>query len=93
MKADGKSNLFDAPGNYRIRVLGRYAAPHFDALCGMSHYTSRVHGNPAITTLTGVVVDQACLISVLIELYDLGYPLLDVKRLSDVVPEQAAPGG
>ncbi len=86
MKADAKSNLFDAPGTYRIRVLGRFAAPRLDPFCGMTGCLSEVRGDPPTTTLTGMVIDQACLISVLTELYDMGYPLLDVKRMADAAP-------
>jgi hypothetical protein len=36
---------------------------------------------PAVTTLTGEVRDQAALLGVLNALYDMGCPLLKVERL------------
>jgi len=37
-------------------------------------------GSPAITTLTGVVPDQAALAGLLQKLYTLGLPLVEVRR-------------
>jgi hypothetical protein len=57
-----------------------------DYLCGMSISSRRQHGGPIVTTLTGVLVDQAALMGVLSSLYDMGYPLLKVERLGPSPP-------
>jgi hypothetical protein len=52
----------------------------------MTDCTSRVRGKCPVTTLTGALLDQAGLISVLTQLYDMGYPLLALQRLPDRKP-------
>ncbi len=89
MRNDARGYLFDLPGTYRIRIRGRLDAYESGDFACMMNCRSRVRGNPPNTTLTGVLLDQGGLISVLTQLFDLGYPLLDVKRLPDEPP--AAP--
>lgn len=83
MAPDTRRFLFDLPGIYRIRVQGRLDARGADGLAGMTYCTSRVRGKCPVTTLTAGLLDQAGLISVLTQLNDMGYPLLDLKRLPD----------
>jgi hypothetical protein len=80
--------LFDEPGTYRIRVQGHLAAHWTDALGGMAISCREGRGKPSTSTLTGTLIDQACLMGVLTALYEMGYTLLDVKRLH----ESSAPG-
>ena len=81
--------LFDAPGLYRIRVRGRVASHWTDALGGMKICCRQGKGKPPITTLTGELIDQASLMGVLTALYEMGYTLLDVKRLPNPALEEA----
>jgi hypothetical protein len=74
--------LFDAPGTYRIRIRG-YLDPRWsDTFRGMTIHTRRGKGKDAVTTLTGELVDQPSLMGVLTALYEMGYTLLDLKRLA-----------
>jgi hypothetical protein len=80
--------LFDRPCRYRIRVQGQLSASWSSRLSGMVITIRQPTSQPAVTTLTDEVRDQAALLGVLNALYDMGCPLLKVERL-DVVP--AAP--
>jgi hypothetical protein len=82
--------LFDAPGTYRIRVRGHVAAHWTDALGGLTIYSRQSKGKPPVTTLSGELIDQASLMGVLTALYEMGYTLLDVKRLPSSVVEEAS---
>jgi len=57
-----------------------------DYLGGMSVSVARRAGEPAVTTLTGELVDQAALMGVLHAVYDRGYALLKVERLKGQSP-------
>lgn len=89
MKPSSRRFLFDAPGTYRIRIQGRLAPSWSDALGGMAICTRQRRGKPPVSTLTGQLIDQASLMGVLSALYEMGYTLLDVKRLPDPVEAQA----
>ena len=71
----------DQPATYAIRVQGRLDAgwsAWFDDL------TVSVAGGgsaPAVTTLTGSVIDQVALHGLLARIRDLGLPLLSVQCL------------
>ncbi len=54
-------------------------------LGGMVISSRGAQGKTAVTTLKGTLIDQACLMGVLTALYEMGYTLLDVKRLPDPV--------
>lgn len=88
MKPVSQRFLFDAPGTYRIRVRGHVASHWTDALGGMT--ISSRQGKEPVTTLTGELIDQASLMGVLTALYEMGYTLLDVKRLPNPVLREAA---
>jgi hypothetical protein len=75
--------LFDAPGTYRIRVRGHLDSCWSDTFRGMAIQTRRGRGKDPVTTLTGELVDQPSLMGVLTALYEMGYTLLDVKRLAE----------
>jgi hypothetical protein len=78
--------LFDTPGTYRIRIGGRLDARWSDSLQGMAIRTRRLSGKDPVTTLTGRMIDQPSLMGVLTALYEMGYTLLDLKRLADLAP-------
>lgn len=48
-------------------------------------------GKPSTSTLTGTLIDQACLMGVLTALYEMGYTLLYVRRLPEPPAAQPAP--
>jgi hypothetical protein len=89
LKSTGQRFLFDAPGTYRIRVQGHLAAHWTDALGGMAISCREGRGKPPSSTLTGTLIDQACLMGVLTALYEMGYTLLDVKRLPEPLASKA----
>ncbi len=92
MKRDSRRYLFDVPSAYRIRIQGRLDTQQSASFACTVRCTMRVRGEPATTTLTGVMLDQASLMSVLTQLYDMGYPLLGVKRLPDRGQEETGNG-
>ena len=70
---------------YQVRVEGRIGQrwlAWFDGLAinATDEEAGQARGNPAITTLTGVMPDQAALAGLLQKLYTLGLPLVEVKR-------------
>ncbi len=93
MKPSSQRFLFDAPGTYRIRVQGHLAAHWTDALGGMTISAREGKGKPSTSTLTGTLIDQACLMGVLTALYEMGYTLLYVRRLPEPLAAQPTPTG
>jgi hypothetical protein len=91
LKSTSQRFLFDAPGTYRIRVHGHLAAHWTDALGGMTISAREGRGKPSTSTLTGTLIDQACLMGVLTALYEMGYTLLYVRRLPEPAPATPAP--
>jgi len=84
----GQGLEFDQPGRYEIRVQGRigaWGAEWFDT--AIVRRQDQVTGRP-ITALSGVVADQAALLGLLLKLYHLGLPLLEVRWMgaADVAP-------
>ena len=68
---------------YRIRVegrIGRRWLAWFDDLAISATDEEQAGRGPAITTLTGVMRDQAALAGLLQKLYTLGLPLVEVQR-------------
>jgi hypothetical protein len=70
---------------YQVRVEGRIGQrwlAWFDglAICATDEDAGQAGGSPAITTLTGVMPDQAALAGLLQKLYTLGLPLVEVRR-------------
>jgi hypothetical protein len=70
---------------YQIRVEGQIGPRWLAWFDGLSIATAEEHAGrgtegPAITTLTGVLPDQAALAGLLQKLYTLGLPLLEVRR-------------
>jgi hypothetical protein len=71
------------PGNYRIRVEGWLGADWSDRLGGLQISTAN-EGARSITTLSGLLIDQASLLGVVNVLYDLQLTILSVERLDAV---------
>ncbi len=75
----GKGFGFDQPYKYRIRVQGRigpWGADWFDAALTLQPGQL---GDQPITDLYGIVADQAALLGLLMKLYQLRMPLLEVR--------------
>lgn len=70
----------DRPATYQITVQGRLDPDWSDWFEGMT-LTTAIDGKRSITTLTGLVVDQAALHGLLNKLYGLGLPLLAINCL------------
>jgi hypothetical protein len=67
----------DKSARYQIRVLG-YVSQSVAAQLGMS-ITDVDEPDQAMTTLSGLVLDQAALLGILNSLYGLGFSLLSVE--------------
>ena len=75
-----KLNL-DQPATYLIKVPGRLDENLADWVEGVTITVEWEDDGPTITTMTGVLVDQAALQGLLRRLYTLGLPLIEVKRI------------
>ena len=80
------ATYFDQPATYQIRVWGWLDESWSERLAGMHITVSHLGTEPPITKLTGNLPDQAALSGVLNRLYDLGLPVISVRRLN--TPEQ-----
>ncbi len=72
---------FDQPATYQIRVQGWIDPALSDRLEGMTIYQNTVDENSKITTLEGVLSDQAALAGVFNTLYEMRLSVILVKRL------------
>jgi hypothetical protein len=77
-----KSSTFDRPGNYRICVQGFLDESLSERLGGMRISTSRGENKEPVTTLFGLMVDQAALAGVLNTLYEMHETLLSVEYIN-----------
>ena len=75
-----KRFAFDKSGEYRIRVQGSLDESWSDRLGGMRITKS----SNQVTSLVGVIIDQAALTGVLNTLYELHLTLLSVEHLDDL---------
>jgi hypothetical protein len=71
---------FDSPANYQIAVQGRIDPTWSDRLEGMTIRQTHGAADSPVTTLEGVLGDQAALVGVLNTLYELHLPVLTVNR-------------
>jgi len=86
--ADSAQNSFqkgfkfrsDTPASYRIRVIGELDESSLEHLRGLEISTSG-QGKKPITTLIGLLPDQAALFKILEVLYDMRLPLLSIVCL------------
>ncbi len=75
----GSTLKMDAPALYQIEVLGSLANNWNDNLSGMNITNFNQDGN--VTTLVGMLRDQAALAGVLQTLYELHVPILLVEYI------------
>jgi len=71
----------DQPAIYTIKVQGRLDASWSAWFDNLTITVASGNGGPAITTLTGPVIDQVALHGLLARIRDLGLPLLLVECL------------
>ena len=90
MKATHSIPGLDRPARYEIVVPGRLDESWSDWLAGMTVEVVGGDDGPTITTLTGVVTDQAALQGLLSRLYALGLSLISVNC---VEPPASPPQG
>ena len=79
MKDPGRGLRLDQPATYRIQVQGQLDASWSNWFDEMGIVTEGQQDGPPVTTLTGVVADQAALHGLLERIRDLGLPLLEVR--------------
>ncbi|HLZ56685.1 MAG TPA: hypothetical protein VKR06_07030 [Ktedonosporobacter sp.] len=63
--------------HYQIRVLGHLDPEWQDWFDGLTI----THTEQGETVLTGMLVDQASLQGVIVRVYDLGLPLLEIRQV------------
>ena len=73
----------DTSAIYRLIVQGRLDADWAERVCGLAIVSVDVHGDTARTTLEGRIQDQAALAGLLMALYEIHLPLLQVVCLSE----------
>jgi hypothetical protein len=71
----------DTPATYRIRLQGSLGENWSEYLNSMTITPARAIDGAPVTILKGRLVDQAALLGVLNNAYDLGFPLLSVECL------------
>ena len=77
----------DLPAAYRIRLQGVLSKSWSDRLSGMQITIDQEKAKAPVTTLTGELIDQAALYSVLNAVYSLGFPLLSVECMDEYPQE------
>jgi hypothetical protein len=78
MKQARQELTLSQPAAYEIRVPGELDPSWSDWAGGMAIAVESEGDGPPVTTLTGMVADQAALQGLLRRLYSLGLPLLSV---------------
>ena len=79
MKKAKQRFTLDQPATYQIKVPGHLDESWSEWAGGMTITVENGDEGPPATTLTGAVVDQAALQSLLRRLYSLGLPLISVN--------------
>jgi len=69
------------PALYEIRVHGKLSDRWSDWCGGLNFASEEMADGSLVTTLTGMVADQAALRGILTRLWDLGMTLLSVSRI------------
>jgi hypothetical protein len=75
---------FDSPATYRIQIQGKLDASWSELLEGMAIQAGETDGGAPVTTLYGVLPDQAALAGVLNQLYCSRVTVLTVTRVEGV---------
>jgi hypothetical protein len=81
MEKDEQLLTLDRAAIYQIRVPGRLAESWSESFDSMVITVEQEDSGASITTLTGMIADQAALQGLLRRLYNLGLPLLSVNRI------------
>lgn len=81
MTGAGRTFSPDCPAIYQMTVHGYLDERRVDWFDGMTIEPQVDAEGMSVTRLTGEVVDQAALHGLLRKLYDLGLPLLSIKRI------------
>ena len=89
MAASAKDTPGGSPAGYQINIVGEIRENWSDWLNGMQISTERDAGESHITTLVGVVVDQAALRGILCRVWDLNLTVLSVSRIETNAGEKA----
>ena len=79
MKTVKQKLTLDQPATYQIKVVGHLDESWSEWAGGMAITVENGDDSPPVTTLTGVVADQAALHGLLRRLYSLGLPLMLVN--------------
>jgi len=79
-RADRKLSLY-TPATYRIQVQGQLDASWSPRLSGMAIRTAATPEQGPVTTLEGILLDQAALAGVLDTLYTLCLPVISVVHI------------
>jgi hypothetical protein len=79
MKEVKQKLTLDQPATYQIKVPGHLDESWSEWAGGMTITLEGGDDDPPVTTLTGVVADQAALQGLLRRLYSLGLPLISVS--------------
>jgi hypothetical protein len=77
-----------SPALYQIRVRGKLGEHWSDWCGGLSFASQEAEDGSQVTTLTGMVADQAALRGILTTLWDLGLTLLSVSQIEPGSREQ-----
>jgi hypothetical protein len=80
MKESSPQLTLDQPAAYQIKVQGRLGESWSDWFEGMAIDVEPLESGGTITTLSGIIADQAALFGLLSRIRDLGLPLLLVER-------------
>lgn len=81
MKDSGQEFELDQAATYQIKVQGRLDETWSDWLNGMSVTFEEEVAGTSLTTLTGIVRDQAALRGILSRIWDLGLVLVSAARI------------
>ncbi len=84
MQTNSQRPRLDQPATYAIRVQGRLDAGWSAWFDDLTVSVAGGGGAPAVTTLTGPVIDQVALHGLLARIRDLGLPLLSVECLEEL---------
>ncbi len=78
-----KQRIFDMPGVYCIRVEGFVDESAADSFAGMTVAVSSLPDGGCVSTLTGLLLDQAALAGVLLTIQEMGLLLLSAERIDE----------
>ena len=83
MQNNPQRSRLDQPATYAIKVQGKLDPGWSAWFDDLTVSVAGGGGAPAITTLTGPVIDQVALHGLLARIRDLGLPLLSVQCLEE----------